>query len=552
MTSFKDQTSNREVVAPSTWEKLKSNATDLKMWLFFATALLALWHGILDDRLITKRDIFITAIFWLATLFFLWKKRDTLTFTPQTSSTVVGFLILGWVFFRGLSIFWFESLLVQLIPFIVFFAFALIASGWRNLSQYNRFFFALFTFSAVEAVLKRVLMSEPNATNVSKLTAEISAFLLHYLGFDVYRDGIFIELPKGAVEVYYGCTGGNLITLVLPLTLVLAVMARLNFGAAFKVIASIVVTAFLIGVFRVAFLATVVSNRELFDYWHGDAGNQIFSLITFGLWMVAANFIYEYYEKNSGQETSTSDQETTEESEEDEESLPPLEPITTVSKAERRSWLFPIASVAMALVTVITLVFPQVGRRENRVLAFPSQLSLENWEQTESASLVENPETELQFNGLHAGQQYQYQQSNQDVTVALRFISPTHGSINAFLENIYDESRLEAYKAGKTRSLSDVGSYQLFRDGEKAYLSACLVPDGKSTATRNQYAQQSDANVFDIKTLIPRLVGLRSLRERRCLWVHLSTPLEGESPEAKEDVLEAVFQEGYPQWQELF
>lgn len=550
MTSFKNKASNYEAVAPSTWETMKVLATDLKMWLFFATALLALWHGILDHRLITKRDIFITAIFWLATLFFLWKKRDTLTFTPQISSTVVGFLILGWVFLRGLSIFWFESLLVQLIPFIVFFAFALIASGWRNLSQYNRFFFALFAFSAVEAVLKRVLMSEPNATNVSKLTAEVSAFLLHYVGFDVYRDGIFIELPKGAVEVYYGCTGGNLISLVLPLTLVLAVMARLNFGAAFKVIISIIVAAFFIGVFRVAFLATVVSDKEVFDYWHGDAGNQIFSLITFGLWMVAANFIYEYYEKNSGEETPTSEEETTEE--EEEESLPPVEPITTVSKTQRRSWLVPIASIAMAIVTVITLVFPQVGRRENRVLAFPSQLSLNNWKETSSSSLVENPETELLFNGLHSGQEYNYQQGNEEVTVALRFISPTHGSINAFLEDIYDESLLEAYAAGKTRSLSEVGSYQLFSDGEKAYLSACVIPDGESTATHSGYTRQSDANVFDIKTLLPRLVGLRSVRERRCLWVHLSTPLEGESPEASEEVLEEMFKEGYPQWQGLF
>jgi cyanosortase A-associated protein len=206
----------------------------------------------------------------------------------------------------------------------------------------------------------------------------------------------------------------------------------------------------------------------------------------------------------------------------------------------------------MALVTVITLLFPQVGRRENRVLALPSQLSLDNWEQTASASLVENPETELQFNQVHSGQEYQYQQSKQAVTVALRFISPTHGSINAFLENIYDESLLEAYQGGKTRSVSEVGSYQLFSDGEKAYLSACLVPDGESTATRDRYAQQSDANVFDLKTLLPRLVGLRSVRERRCLWVHLSTPLQGESPEAREEVLEEVFKEGYPQWQRLF
>ncbi|MFW6296206.1 MAG: hypothetical protein ACOC04_03335, partial [Halothece sp.] len=143
-------------------------------------------------------------------------------------------------------------------------------------------------------------------------------------------------------------------------------------------------------------------------------------------------------------------------------------------------------------------------------------------------------------------------QEGQNVTVALRFFSPTFGNVENYLRRSYGSSQQEAYREGENRNISSLGNYQVFNDGETAYLTACITPEGKSTVSVSDYVSQTNATVFHPKGILPRLTGERSLRERRCLWVHLSTPLEGESPEAKEDVLEAVFQEGYPQWQGLF
>ncbi|MFW6316668.1 MAG: archaeosortase/exosortase family protein [Cyanobacteriota bacterium] len=411
MTSFKDQTSNREAVAPSTWEKLKSNATDLKMWLFFATANIALWHGVLNNRL-GGEDTVTTAFFWLTALFLLWKKRYTLRISPQPLGSTMGLLLLAWVLFRGSATFWFEHDVVQLLPVAAFFALTLIASGWKGLSQYFRPFLALFIFSLAGVLIELFFKANPAGFSFSRLTAQVSAFLLHYVGFDVTQEGVYIYLTQGSVEVLYFCTGGPLIALLFQLTLVLMLITPISWNLLWKLLSGIVGVGFFLGTVRVAILAVVVSDKEAFDYWHGSEGNQIFSLIAFSLWIIAAHFIYEHYEKQAASQTVSNKTEETEETDTSEEKrgITSEETVTTFSFSNPRSWLIPIASIVMLAVTVITFMIPGIGRREIQPLQFPNQLSLAGWNLENSESLVKKPETELRLHRLRSGQEYEYQQ----------------------------------------------------------------------------------------------------------------------------------------------
>jgi cyanosortase A-associated protein len=101
--------------------------------------------------------------------------------------------------------------------------------------------------------------------------------------------------------------------------------------------------------------------------------------------------------------------------------------------------------------------------------------------------------------------------------------------------------------------MEEIGNYQLFRDQTHAYLSACITSQGKSTISTSNFIRKVNRNLLKMNPrLLSGIIGKQSLRERSCLWVNLSTPLETDSPEKSYSILESVFKKGYPKWQELF
>lgn len=527
--------------------QFKSSLQDAKMWLFLGAANLALWHGVLNNR-VGNNDIITTSFFWLVALFLLWKKRDSIKFSNKLLPKIIGFLLLGWVLYRGVFVFWFENYLIQLLPLPSLLALALISSGWGGLKSYFRPFLALFAYSLLGSLFELFLKSHPAGFNIAILTAQVSSFVLHYLGFDVMQREVYIALINNGVgvEVIYYCTGGPLIALMLQLSLALILIVPFSWRLIGALLFYVFGMGFLLGCIRVIILATLV-GEPAFHYWHGPQGNQIFSLIAFAVWMVAVNFIYDYHQNKVS--VSSADAENLEK-----EGVAESSSMRTISMSSPRSWLMPLASFLVATVTMITLVFSEVGRREIQPIRFPSQLSLSGWNKENSASLVdqkEETETLLRLDQIRSGKQYRYESGGSQITVNLRFLSPTFGDVEGYVKNTYDQSLHSAYKRGKTIQDRDLGYYRLFRDEKRAYLSACLTSQGESTVTVAGYRSKVNGDVFDGSDFLPRLLGWESLRERGCLWVHLSTPLE-KSPDRSYRRLESAFQAGYSQWQGLF
>lgn len=535
-------------VFSSHWPKIQSFFSDARMWLFFITINLALWQGILTSR-INSSALTTTIFFWLVALFILWKKRKVIYLDPKPWKNLIGIFLLAIVIYRGLLIFWYENFILQFIPFLGILSLALIASGWQGVKQYIRPLLAFLVFSLVDGISYKVFTSLPDSVSFPKLTTSFSAFLLHYIGFDIALENVSIVLPSGSVKVLYSCTGGPLVSLLLQLTLLLFLVAPLNWRSCLKILLGLFGLGFFLGVVRVALLAAVVSDQSAFDFWHGSEGNQIFSLIAFTSWIVIAHFVYEYYEnqlkhqepkqqKDNGSDMVNSPREG--------QSMTPLE-----YESSRLRFLSGLGIIVTS-VTLCTLFFPQIGRRQMLPLQFPSQLSLNGWNRENSVSISEHKSSaNNSVQEFRSGQRYQYRQKEISVTVELKHLNGIFGNVGKLM-NTYSNLG-KAYQKGKADSIEGVGRYQLFTNKTHAYLTTCIPSQGESTITMNGFVSQMNQHLLRVDSrLLLGLIGKRSLRERHCLWVNLSTPLQGESPETKYLILESVFQEGYPKWQGLF
>jgi cyanoexosortase A len=512
--------------------------------LFFLTTVsLALWHGILTSR-IDSDELTTTFFFWLVALFIIWKKRTRLVLDSTPWTNVLGIVLLGTVIYRGLVLFWHESFVVQFLPFFSFLGLVLMTTRWRRIHEYTRPLLVFFIFTLSDYLIGILNSLFRYQLNFSQITANVTAFFLHNLGFNVAQQGIIIFLPKGSVSVGYPCTGGNLIAFLVPLSLVLFVAMPLNWQSRLKLLLGLTGFGFFLGVIRVALLALVVSDQSTFKYWHEEEGNQIFSVAAFALWIVLANWVYESYESQLKQKPVELHEE---ELSEDTEGHPRGQ---SSSAKGLQGWLLPGVSILVALITVLTLLFPQIGRRQLPNLNYPSQISLAGWNQANRVSLMgENENTELSFEYFRSGQKYQYYQGEKEVTVQLKLIEGTLGHVPGYVKTY--TSLKKAFSEGRTQSQPGMGRYQLFSDESQAYLSACLTSNGESTVTGKNFVSKMNRNLLR-ENLLPKIVGQKSLRQRRCLWVHLSTPVDQDSPEEGYRVLESVFEKGYSQWQGLF
>ncbi len=118
-------------------------------------------------------------------------------------------------------------------------------------------------------------------TNISPITAKVSSFILHYAGFPVTLEGVFIYLPKGAIEVYAGCSGVEAMTYVLSIAIVSLIMFPIRKKDQYYVPILALAIGFVVNAFRVVLMAILVNSgrMEAFKYWHEGEGSLIFGMI---------------------------------------------------------------------------------------------------------------------------------------------------------------------------------------------------------------------------------------------------------------------------------
>jgi cyanoexosortase A len=150
----------------------------------------------------------------------------------------------------------------------------LIASGRKGMKQYQHEIWLLILFAIPPGLV--LLFFDP-----SLLTAKFAGFALWCLGFQVSVQGITVSLPRGAIEVYTGCSGVAIMLQLLGVAVMNLFLVMPKLYQKILIPAIAILIAFVVNGFRVALLAVIVAlgNQEAFDYWHVGDGSLVFSTI---------------------------------------------------------------------------------------------------------------------------------------------------------------------------------------------------------------------------------------------------------------------------------
>jgi cyanoexosortase A len=251
-----------------------------KYWLLgIASGLIAL-HLTLTSRT-NDTDLFGTMLlFWGVVAFLIWERHESLNFESGVFASFFGSSLIAFILLKSSSISGYDFF-IRATPFLSAISLALLASGTKGLKQYWQELLIL-AYTAIPPGLIGVLVDVP------KLTAKFSAFILHYIGFEVVRKGVLLILEKGSVEVNHGCSGVNAMLQLLGLALVFLLMFPTTTSQKIVLPFVAIITAFVVNAARVGLLAVLVSlsQTEAFKYWHEGSGSVIFSMIAvfiFGL-----------------------------------------------------------------------------------------------------------------------------------------------------------------------------------------------------------------------------------------------------------------------------
>jgi cyanosortase A-associated protein len=95
---------------------------------------------------------------------------------------------------------------------------------------------------------------------------------------------------------------------------------------------------------------------------------------------------------------------------------------------------------------------------------------------------------------------------------------------------------------------SAIGHYGLFSYQDKAYLTACINPRGGTTFTKEQFSDQRNTSMMQFDRILLWLIGKEDLRDWRCLWVNMSTPVQQSNPQAAYVILQDTWKDWYSWW----
>ena len=178
----------------------------------------------------------------------------------------------------------------------------------------------------------------------------------------------------------------------------------------------------------------------------------------------------------------------------------------------------------MAIVSSIALVnsiHPTVKQPDAVNFVFPKSISLPNAELLYSGavnSYLVQPPAYISGNFI-SGRYYRYLYHEKYLDIEMRYLTNTSGNLKSFITSKIGE----LYPALKQNKK---GFYSIYADEDKAYLDACIGSRGGSTVTNDQFNR--DRLIYDTRfdRFFPWLLGQAELKDRRCIWTHISIALD--------------------------
>jgi cyanosortase A-associated protein len=196
---------------------------------------------------------------------------------------------------------------------------------------------------------------------------------------------------------------------------------------------------------------------------------------------------------------------------------------------------------------------PTIGKRKVTPFVFPSVVPLPQWQLVTSHLLqdqtIERPSLpKLVLLGRH----YRYIQNDLPLDIKMFYEVETNGNVKQLIKDHTDIKFLLNQPLLVLRQHEQLGFYGLFVYQKRAYLDACINSRGGSTFTKEQFSYNRMHYDLTFNRIVLWLLGQQALRDRRCLWTHLSIPLNQSSRESAYAVLEKAWFDWYQWWRPRF
>ncbi len=262
-----------------------SHLTDLNWWtksaqkidfwfsaLIFALAALTL---IIIDKAHSENLFSIALLMWLTLFSVLWDRKESLTFKSDLFSTVFGLVLLGLILLRNLE--GSNDFSLRLLPLVGVFSIATLASGIKNIVSYWRelTIASLLIFAKAVAVFLKII-------NLTIITAKFTNAFLYMIGFNSYREGVFVTLPQGRIEVLGTCSGEESVILMSCVAFLFFFLVPVSYLQKVLCFILAVLIGFLVNAVRITILAIFVNANDMegFEYWHSEDGSLLFAIIS--------------------------------------------------------------------------------------------------------------------------------------------------------------------------------------------------------------------------------------------------------------------------------
>lgn len=213
--------------------------------------------------------------------------------------------------------------------------------------------------------------------------------------------------------------------------------------------------------------------------------------------------------------------------------------------------LLSTTAIGISLVAAYSVINSNAGNRPVSDFVFPQKISLPSWEYVGKQTIdVSQINLAADREVIQSANRYQYRENRTQLAIEMYYLTDTRGHIEHLLQkkaNINPETL-------KTQQIKqqDRNYYSVFSDRNYTYLSSCLNPTGESTVTQKQFSENLDKRSLNLKLLGDWLLGKASIRDRRCLWVTISTPNDSSSFLEPTDILEQAWQDWHQWWQPRF
>jgi len=213
-----------------------------------------------------------------------------------------------------------------------------------------------------------------------------------------------------------------------------------------------------------------------------------------------------------------------------------------------RSYSLVISTVGINLTLLATLLVSTVGNRDVADFKFPQQIHFREGKAIAKKSKI-NPQLTETVTGevIKARQKYQYLQDGRSLNLGISYLVGTRGDVSTYLQT-YTSVAEEIIKTKSVKQIPGVGYHALFTDGDRAYLTSCISPRSPSNITQKQFSQHRYQQDLQLQVGLDWLRGKASIRDRRCLWILLSTPVTASDSQAAEEILSTAWKDIYQWW----